>query len=171
MTDANSCTATTTGNIRQPTALTLSLVAGCDAVHSGFITATFGGGTGPYQVKIDNGAYTTQTSPYTFNGLTQGSHTVTVKDANGCTKSDSITVDPCVGFCSLTMGAYGNAGGTFTSPDNCYSGLGRLALIQALLGDPAFMGCGAKSEPANPCSGNSWKSVAHHSLERCAMHH
>ena len=47
VTDANSCTATTTGNITQPTALTLGLVAGCNGVNSGFITATFGGGTGP----------------------------------------------------------------------------------------------------------------------------
>jgi hypothetical protein len=142
VTDANSCTATTTGSIRQPTALTLGLVAGCVDVGNGSITATFGGGTGPYQVKIDNGAYTTQTSPYIFTGLAQGSHTVTVKDANDCPKSASITVDPCVGFCSLTMGAYGNPGGIFTSPDNCYSGLGTLDLIKALLGDTSIRNCG-----------------------------
>ena len=88
------------------------------------------------------------------HGLAAGSHTVTVKDANGCTKSDSITVDPCVGFCSLTQGAYGNPGGIFTSPDSCYNGLGTLALIQALLGDTAFMELRvAKSEP-DPDSGN-----------------
>jgi hypothetical protein len=69
VTDANSCTATTTGSIRQPTALTLGLVAGCVDVGNGSITATFGGGTGPYQVKIDNGAYTTQTSPISSPAL------------------------------------------------------------------------------------------------------
>jgi hypothetical protein len=137
VTDANSCTATTTGNITQPSAVTLSLQAGaCSSGSNGSITATFGGGTAPYQVKIDAGNYTTQTSPYTFTGLASGSHTITVKDANGCTKSDSITVDPCQGFCALTQGAYGSPGGIFTSPTSCYNGLGTLALVRALLGDP-----------------------------------
>ena len=143
VTDANSCTDTTTGNIRQPTALTLGLVAGCDAVGSGSITATFGGGTPGYQCSLDGGAFGACTSPTTFNNVSAGQHTVTVRDANQCSKEEQITTDPCVGFCSLTQGAYGNAGGTFTSPDSCYSGLGRLALIQALLGDPAFTACGS----------------------------
>jgi hypothetical protein len=142
VTDANGCTATTTGNIRQPTALTLSLVAGCAGTHDGSITATFGGGTGPYQVKIDSGNYTTQTSPYTFTGLTGGQHTVTVRDANQCSNPLQIAVDPCVGFCALTMGGYGNPGGMYNNPDSCYNGLRTLALIQALLGDPNFITCG-----------------------------
>jgi choice-of-anchor A domain-containing protein len=96
VTDHNGCTATTTGNITQPSAVTLSLqVAGCSTGSNGSITATFAGGTGPYQVKIDGGSFTTQSSPYTFTGLAAGSHTVTVKDANGCTTSDSITVPAC----------------------------------------------------------------------------
>ena len=78
------------------------------------ITATFGDGTAPYQVKIDAGAYAAATSPKTFTGLAPGSHTITVKDANGCTKSNSITVASCPTFCSLTQGAYGNAGGKYT---------------------------------------------------------
>ena len=115
VTDANSCTATTTGNITQPSALTLSLQAGaCSSGSNGSVTATFGGGTAPYQVKIDAGAYAAATSPKTFTGLAPGSHTITVKDANGCTKSDSITVASCPTFCSLTQGAYGNAGGKYT---------------------------------------------------------
>ena len=105
MTDANSCTATTTGNITQPSAVTLSLQAGaCSSGSNGSITATFGGGTAPYQVKIDAGNYTTQTSPYTFTGLAGGSHTITVKDANGCTKSASISVDSCVGVLCIDPG-------------------------------------------------------------------
>jgi hypothetical protein len=95
-------------------ALTLGLVEGCSGPNNGFITATFGGGTAPYQVKIDNGAYTTQTSPYPFTGLTPGSHTITVKDANGCTTSNSVTVASCPRFCTLTQGAYGNKGGKYT---------------------------------------------------------
>jgi hypothetical protein len=98
VTDANSCTSTTTGTITQPSALTLSLqVTVCSSGNNGSIMATFGGGTAPYQVKIDAGAYIAATSPYTFTGLAAGSHTITVRDANGCTMSNSITVDPCSG--------------------------------------------------------------------------
>jgi hypothetical protein len=115
VTDANGCTATTTGNITQPSALTLTLQPGaCSSGTNGSIIATFGSGTGPYQIKIDNGAYTAATSPYTFTGLAAGPHTITVKDANGCTKSNSATVASCPRFCTLTQGAYGNAGGKYT---------------------------------------------------------
>jgi hypothetical protein len=115
VTDANGCTATTTGNITQPGALTLSLsVTACSAGTSGSIVATFSGGIAPYQAKIDAGAYASATSPKTFTGLAPGSHTITIKDANGCTKSNSISVASCPTFCSLTQGAYGNAGGKYT---------------------------------------------------------
>ena len=95
VTDHNGCTATTTGNIPQPGALTLGLQVGCSGGSNQSITATFSGGTPTYQAKIDAGAYAAATSPKTFTGLAAGSHTVTVKDANGCTKSASITVSPC----------------------------------------------------------------------------
>ena len=114
----------------------------CSGGNNGSIRATFGGGTGPYQVKIDAGAYAAATSPNTFTGLAPGSHTITVKDANGCTRSDSISVSSCPAFCALTQGAYGNPGGIFTNPNSCYNGLGTLNLIKALLGDPAFIRCG-----------------------------
>src|SRR6266566_3028318 len=137
VTDANSCTATTTGNITQPSALTLSLsVTACSGGSNGSIRATFGGGTGPYQINIDNGTFTTQTSPYAFTGLGPGSHTVMVTDANNCLKSSSITVASCQPFCTLTQGAYGNPGGKYN-----YNGhkLGTTALLQ-LLTDPSHGG-------------------------------
>jgi hypothetical protein len=150
VTDGNSCTATTTGTITQPTALSLTLQVGaCSSGNNGSITATFGGGTGLYQVKIDAGAYFSATSPYTFTGLAQGPHTVTVRDANLCTNSQTITVSSCPGFCALTQGAYGNAGGVFTNPNSCYNNLGRLNLIKALLGDPAFTRCGSPNPNPN----------------------
>src|SRR5213076_1296367 len=95
--------------------------------NNGSIRATFGGGTAPYQVKIDNGSYTTQSSPYTFTGLAPGSHTVTLNDANGCTTPASISVASCPRFCTLTQGAYGNPGGKYN-----YNGhkLGTTALLQ-----------------------------------------
>src|SRR5207248_247206 len=78
-----------------------------------------------------------------FTGLGPGSHTVTVRDANLCTNSQTITVSSCPGICTLTQGAYGNAGGVFTNPNSCYNNLGRLNLIKAMLGDRAFTRCGS----------------------------
>ncbi len=115
VTDANGCTSSTTVTLTQPPAVTITLAAGaCSSSNNGSLTATFGGGTGPYQLKIDNGSFFVATSSYTFTGLAAVSHTVTVKDANGCTKSSSITVASCPKFCSLTQGAYGNTGGKYT---------------------------------------------------------
>ena len=115
VTDANGCTSSTTVTLTQPPAVTITLAAGaCSSSNNGSLTATFGGGTGPYQLKIDNGSFFVATSSYTFTGLAAVSHTVTVKDANGCANSSSISVASCPKFCSLTQGAYGNVGGKYT---------------------------------------------------------
>src|SRR5205814_10286699 len=51
VTDHNGCVTHVTGNISQPSAVTLSLsVTACSSGSNGSIMATFGGGTGPYQV-------------------------------------------------------------------------------------------------------------------------
>src|SRR5262249_57944841 len=46
----------------------------------------------PYQVQIDGGGFTTETSPKTFTGLAAGSHTVDMKDAHECAIQKSIDV-------------------------------------------------------------------------------
>src|SRR5207247_7595773 len=56
------------------------------------VTWTFGGGTGPYQVSLDGGAFAVATSPTTFNGLSAILHSVTVKDARSCTANTSQTI-------------------------------------------------------------------------------
>src|SRR5262245_44264361 len=94
--DANGCTKSDSITVNQPAAVTLSLTktdVSCNGGSDGSVTATFGGGTGPYTASIDGGAFAAATSPKTFSSLSAGSHSVTVKDANGCTKSDSITVN------------------------------------------------------------------------------
>lgn len=57
----------------------------CNGANNGKATVTFSGNGGPFEVRLDAGTFSSQTSPYQFTGLTPGSHTVTVKDANGCT--------------------------------------------------------------------------------------
>jgi ELWxxDGT repeat protein len=81
------CVVTRSFTITQPsTVVSLSTTktnaTGCNSL--GTITATGSGGVGPYQYKLDNGIYQ---SSGTFTGLYAGAYTITVKDANGCTKT------------------------------------------------------------------------------------
>src|SRR5262245_54282411 len=46
----------------------------------GTVTGTFSGGTGPFECKLDNGGFASCTSPVTYNNVSGGDHTVTVKD-------------------------------------------------------------------------------------------
>ena len=89
--DPSPCTATAT-----VTLVSLSLGKAdvtCNGGSNGTVTATFSGGTSPYKVQIDGQSYVDPaTSPYTFQGLSAGSHTVHVVDKNGCEASSSITV-------------------------------------------------------------------------------
>ena len=59
----------------------------CFNAGDGQITITVTSGPSPYYFSLDNGSSytpTTNTSPYTFTGLTPGTYKVRVKDANGC---------------------------------------------------------------------------------------
>ena len=59
----------------------------------GTVTASFSGGSGNFEAKIDGGIYAPATSPKTFYGLPAGMHTVYTRDINtGCEKSASIQV-------------------------------------------------------------------------------
>src|SRR6185436_18241255 len=93
--DANDCAATGSLTIIEPPALTLSLGktdVSCHDLTDGTVTATFGGGTGQLQIKIDGGSFADASSPKTFTGLGGGLHTVTVRDANLCSITREITV-------------------------------------------------------------------------------
>jgi hypothetical protein len=93
--DANNCPASKSITVGEPDAVTLDLTkqdVSCNGGSDGTVTATFGGGTPPYQARIDGGSYAAATSPKTFSGLGTGSHTVDVKDANNCPISKAITV-------------------------------------------------------------------------------
>src|SRR5439155_6644862 len=104
--DANLCTLSQSSTLTQPAALSLSLTetdASCSSTTDGTVVATFSGGTGTLQIQIDGGAFTTFTSPHTFSSQSAGSHTVTLRDANLCTSSQSITVGaPAAPSLSLT---------------------------------------------------------------------
>ena len=65
----------------------------CNGGSNGSVQATFSGGTGTLQVNIDGGAFSAQSSPYTFTGLGSGSHTVSVQGTTGCSSNLTIVVN------------------------------------------------------------------------------
>jgi hypothetical protein len=92
VTDANACTATTSFTVTQPTAISLTAASQTNV-------ACFGGSTGAATVSASGGAgvYAYSWSPAGGNaanasGLTAGSYSVTVSDANGCSTSQGFTI-------------------------------------------------------------------------------
>ncbi|WP_423149539.1 Ig-like domain-containing protein, partial [Rubrolithibacter danxiaensis] len=61
----------------------------CSASTDGEITITASGGTGSLSYSLDGGTYQ---SSNIFTGVGAGSHTISVKDANGCSTDVSITL-------------------------------------------------------------------------------
>lgn len=93
--DANGCTGTVDASISAGTVFTVSTTttpAACGGSATGSIEVTVnGGGTAPFEYSIDGG--TTWLNTSTIPSLTDGTYTVTVRDANGCTNSADATVD------------------------------------------------------------------------------
>ena len=89
VTDVNGCLATSTVTVTQPTALTASTSASsdpnCNGGSDGSISFAANGGTSAYTYSIGTG----NQGNGTFTGLSAGSYTVTITDANGCVASSS----------------------------------------------------------------------------------
>ena len=90
--DSKGCTKTATVTITQPALLAATTTPTnvlCNGGSNGSATATPSGGTPGF-------TYTWNTSPVqstqTANNLSAGNYTVTVKDANGCTKKTPVTI-------------------------------------------------------------------------------
>ncbi|MBK8846396.1 MAG: SprB repeat-containing protein [Bacteroidetes bacterium] len=86
VTDGSGCTQSTSATIIEPSALSCICNASvtnvsCFGGSNGSVTAQPIGGTPPYGFVWSNGALT-----QTINNLTAGTYTVTITDANGCTK-------------------------------------------------------------------------------------
>ncbi|WP_170110183.1 T9SS type A sorting domain-containing protein [Flavilitoribacter nigricans] len=91
--DANGCTSTCDATVDQPDALSCDATptdASCNGVADGSISVSGSGGTAPYEYSIDGG--TTYQASGTFDNLSAGMYTVTVRDANGCTSTCDATV-------------------------------------------------------------------------------
>lgn len=91
ITDANGCVQTKRFEIKNPEKLNLDLTAvnpTCNDINNGSIQATVSGGTAPYSYKWTNDSTTSSIS-----GLGDGSYTLTVTDAGGCTVQKSIVLE------------------------------------------------------------------------------
>ncbi|MDO8969808.1 MAG: SprB repeat-containing protein, partial [Saprospiraceae bacterium] len=97
VTDANSCTKTLSASITQPSALVLSTTQVnvlCTGNATGSIDLTVNGGTPAYSYNWTGGITTQDRS-----NLASGTYTVTVTDANNCTKTISATItEPAEGM-------------------------------------------------------------------------
>lgn len=91
VTDANNCTATTCVTITQPAAMVLNATpvdVACNGGNSGSIDITVNGGVFPYTYTWSTGAVTED-----VNGLSGGTYSVTIVDANLCVLTDTFTIN------------------------------------------------------------------------------
>jgi large repetitive protein len=115
VTDANACPRTFSVGITQPTTITITSVqtnVSCFSGANGALNITVTGGAVPYTYVWSNGSSTQDVS-----GLTAGVYSVTVTDANGCTKLATYTITQPNAPLSLTethvdVLCFGNATGS-----------------------------------------------------------
>ena len=91
--DSNNCIAVKDFILTQPTAITTNLVpthitCAAPGFSNGSISLSVTGGEAPYSYLWSNGLTTRDIS-----GLTQGYYKVTVRDINGCEKTDSVRIN------------------------------------------------------------------------------
>ena len=91
VTDTNGCTTTNSVTITEPSLLTVSTSPTdvlCNGGSDGSVLATVAGGTGSYSYQWNNSDNANPTT-----GLTIGTYSVVVTDANGCTATSSSDVN------------------------------------------------------------------------------
>jgi len=91
--DDKGCTVTNSVNVGEPAAITFdaAIVQEYTCLQDATVEAqNVIGGTSPYTYSIDGINF----GANSFTGLKDGNYTLTVKDANGCTATRPITIDP-----------------------------------------------------------------------------
>ena len=115
--DVNNCINTTTVTITNAVGATVTATTTSSTCGNanGTITTTGTGGVVPYEYSIDGVNFQPGN---VFNGLAANSYTITIKDANNCTNSTSVTIANIAAAtvtASSTSSTCGNANGTITA--------------------------------------------------------
>jgi gliding motility-associated-like protein len=109
VTDTNGCTVQNSVVLNEPTELQISTSVtsnfngypiSCTGANDGSALVNSNGGTAPYTILWSNGD-----TSLTTNNLSAGTYFVTVTDANGCSKSDSVVLTDPIGLSNLTLSA------------------------------------------------------------------
>jgi SprB repeat len=101
VTDANGCSATCGYTVTQTQVITLNTyVTNCStsSACNGKICAVASNGTPGYDFNWSNGSTSSGVASDSITSLCPGNYTVTVTDANGCTRKAMRTVGPTVSF-------------------------------------------------------------------------
>ncbi len=117
ITDANNCTKTQSVTITQPTAITNTFsqtnVSCFDGSNGSATVSVVSGGTTPYTYLWSNGA----TSAF-ITGITAGTYTCTITDANNCTQTQSVTITQPTAitntFSQTNVSCFGGSNGSTT---------------------------------------------------------
>lgn len=90
--------------ITQPSQITISVTTGTISVNGGntTVTATASGGTSTLTYKLDGGSFQ---GTGNFSGVLAGTHTITVKDGNNCTNTNTFSItQPGQLFATISLG-------------------------------------------------------------------
>ncbi len=120
--DANGCIKQTLGIIipLDPIPVVAAVLANqCVAQGAYVINVTLPTtGVPPYTFSLDNGAYVTNIAPFSYTGLSSGTHSVGVKDFNGCGNIVSVTIlNPLI------------VSATFTTQPTCFNNNGTITAV------------------------------------------
>ena len=101
--DAYGCVVTSPATVlpMDPTPVVAAVVSNqCDTDEGDFeIDVTLPtAGIPPYSFSIDGGTFQTQTPPFMVSNLSSGTHTVEVRDANGCGNLVTVVIEPPLGI-------------------------------------------------------------------------
>lgn len=140
--DANGCTVTANTTITEPPVLNISLVSTVPSTcgtSNGSLTVSASGGAPAYTFTL--GAVTHASG--TFSGLAPGTYSVTVTDANGCTKVLSVTIASTVSPTASILSQ---------QPVSCFGGFNGSAIIGITGGTSPYTFSLSPGGPTNQAS-------------------
>jgi|GEM_PF-5511628 len=118
--DANGCTYSTSATVDTasgPVAIAFSTTeTACGQADGTMTVVNVTGGTAPYQYSVDGGSFSSTTG---YTQLSAGSHSVEVKDVNGCTFTETFSIQNSNGPAAIAF---------TTEKDSCGQGKGAVYL-------------------------------------------